>query len=65
MNRVSQTAELSPELLALLACPVADCHAPLIARDGRLVCSRCGLRYVVGDRWINLIPEEAEPPEGR
>ncbi len=59
------TAEVSPELLALLACPVATCHAPLMARDGRLVCSRCGLRYVIGDRWINLIPEEAEPPEGR
>jgi uncharacterized protein YbaR (Trm112 family) len=54
---------VAPELLAILACPVPACHAPLEPRAGRLVCTRCGLRYRVEAEWPVLIPEEAEPPE--
>lgn len=53
---------LSPELLAVLVCPVSTCHGELELRDKRLVCLRCGLRYPVEERWPVLIPEEAEPP---
>jgi uncharacterized protein YbaR (Trm112 family) len=54
---------LSPELLAILACPVRTCHGPLELRGDKLVCTRCGLRYRVEEHWPVLIPEEAEPPE--
>ena len=54
---------LSPELLAILACPVATCHGALEQRADRLVCTRCGRRYRIEERWPVLIPEEAEPPE--
>jgi uncharacterized protein YbaR (Trm112 family) len=53
---------VSPELLAILACPVPECHGPLEERDGKLVCLRCGLRYRVEERWPVLLPDEAEPP---
>jgi uncharacterized protein YbaR (Trm112 family) len=53
---------LSPELLAILACPVTDCHGALVPRAERLVCQRCGRRYRLEERWRVLIPEEAEPP---
>ncbi len=54
---------LGPELLALLVCPVPECHAPLDLREPYLVCQRCGLRYPADERWPVLIPEEALPPE--
>lgn len=54
---------LEPDLLELLVCPVPDCHAKLEQRAGCLVCTRCGLRYRIEERWPVLIPEEALPPE--
>jgi uncharacterized protein YbaR (Trm112 family) len=51
------------ELLELLACPVPECRARLELRDDRLVCTGCGRRYPIEDRWPVLIPEEAELPE--
>jgi uncharacterized protein YbaR (Trm112 family) len=54
---------LSPELLAILACPVPECRGPLELRGTRLVCVRCGLRYPVEERWPVLIPDKAELPE--
>jgi uncharacterized protein YbaR (Trm112 family) len=53
---------LRPELLAILACPLAACHGPLEQRGDRLVCRSCGLSYPVEERWPVLIPEEAERP---
>lgn len=54
---------LSPELLAILACPVPECHGPLEPRGERLVCTRCGLQYRWEERWPVLIPEEAAPAD--
>jgi uncharacterized protein YbaR (Trm112 family) len=56
-------ALVSRELLAILACPVAECHGTLEERGGKLVCTRCGLQYRVEERWPVLIPDEAEPPQ--
>jgi len=53
---------VSPELLRILACPVADCRAPLRAGQDVLVCTGCGRRYPVRDGIATLIPEEAIPP---
>jgi len=54
---------LNPDLLALLVCPVPDCHGELEQRGDRLVCRRCGLRYKIEERWPVLIPDEAESPQ--
>jgi uncharacterized protein YbaR (Trm112 family) len=54
---------IDAQLLAILACPVPECRAKLELRDERLVCSVCGRRYRIEQRWPVLIPEEAERPE--
>ena len=54
---------INAELLEILACPVPECHARLELRDDRLVCTVCGRRYRIEERWPVLIPEEAELPE--
>lgn len=53
---------ISPEVLELLACPVPECRQALREADGALICTGCGRRYRVEDRWPVLIPEEAESP---
>ncbi|MBU0640113.1 MAG: Trm112 family protein [Planctomycetes bacterium] len=53
---------ISAALLAILACPVPECHGDLVQRDERLVCERCGRRYRIEESWPVLIPEEAELP---
>lgn len=53
---------LSPELLAILVCPVAECRGRLEQHGDRLVCVVCGRRYRIEERWPVLIPDEAEPP---
>ena len=54
---------IDAELLEILACPVPECRAKLELCEDRLVCSGCGRRYPIEDRWPVLIPEEAELPE--
>jgi uncharacterized protein YbaR (Trm112 family) len=56
-------SSISAELLKILACPVPECRAGLELHDDRLVCTGCGRRYPIEDRWPVLIPEEAELPE--
>jgi uncharacterized protein YbaR (Trm112 family) len=53
----------SPDLLAILVCPVPTCHGALDVHEAYLVCRRCGLRYRLEEHWPVLIPEEAEPPQ--
>ncbi|MFQ5806524.1 MAG: Trm112 family protein [Phycisphaerae bacterium] len=54
---------INAQLLRILVCPVPECRAKLELRDDCLVCSACGRRYRIEERWPVLIPEEAEPPE--
>jgi uncharacterized protein YbaR (Trm112 family) len=54
---------IDAELLKILVCPVPECRAKLELRDNRLVCTGCGRRYRIEERWPVLIPEEAELPE--
>ena len=56
-------SSIDAELIKILACPVPECRASLELRDERLVCTGCGRRYPIEDRWPVLIPEEAESPE--
>jgi uncharacterized protein YbaR (Trm112 family) len=55
-------APLNPELLAILVCPVPECHGSLAQRAERLECTKCGLEYRVEQSWPVLIPEEAVRP---
>jgi uncharacterized protein YbaR (Trm112 family) len=57
-------SSIDAELLKILVCPVPECRAKLELREDRLVCTGCGRRYRIEERWPVLIPEEAEPPEG-
>ena len=54
---------ISPELLDILRCPL-DPHNRLALEADRLVCTRCGVRFVIKDRFPKLIAEEAELPPG-
>ena len=51
-----------PELLRILACPVATCRGELVVEADALVCQGCGRRYPVRDGIATLIPEEAASP---
>ena len=51
---------LDPELLSILACPVAK--APVELRGERIVCTRCGRRYPIRDGIPIMLIEEAEVP---
>lgn len=49
-------------LLALLRCPVG--RVPLVDRDDRLECPRCGLAFPIRDGIPVLLLEEAILPDG-
>ncbi|MCB0291617.1 MAG: Trm112 family protein [Calditrichaeota bacterium] len=59
---------LNPQLLEMLSC--ANCKGPLEVvateperNDGKLLCRRCGLAYIVTDGLPNMLPEQAEKIE--
>lgn len=54
-------AGVSPELMALLACP--SCRQPLDQRGALLVCRGCGLGYPVRDGIPVLLVAEAVPQD--
>jgi uncharacterized protein len=51
-------ADLPPDLLALLRCPV--CRGELEVEAQALRCDACGLRYRVEDGVPNMLAEQAE-----
>ena len=56
---------ISPELLAILRCPMDPQRQALLQEQGdRLVCQRCALRFKVKDGFPVLVVEEAELPDG-
>jgi uncharacterized protein YbaR (Trm112 family) len=54
---------ITQELLDILRCPL-DPRSRLILDGDRLVCSRCGVKFLIKDGFPKLIPEEAELPQG-
>ncbi len=52
-------AVIDKELLEILACPA--CKAPVVEREERLVCTRCGRRYPIRDGIPVMLIDEAEP----
>lgn len=55
---------LSPELVALLACPKCKGGLTLRPDESAFVCATCKLVYAVVDQIPNFIIEEAKPLEG-
>ncbi len=51
---------MSPELLAILACPNCEVRPPLrLAKDNLLICTECGKGYLIKDGIPDLLPEDA------
>jgi len=55
---------ISPELLALLRCPLDPSHSKLEETADGLVCQRCRLVYPVREGIPCMLPEEATLPPG-
>jgi uncharacterized protein YbaR (Trm112 family) len=53
---------ISPELLAILRCPLNPSKTRLLLEDDSLVCERCALRFGIKDGFPILVVEEAELP---
>jgi hypothetical protein len=49
---------LTPEVLALLACPV--CHGALYAAESEVRCAQCARRYPVEDGIPILLADRAQ-----
>ena len=54
---------ISPELLAILRCPLNP-RTRLLLDSNHLVCERCALRFPIKDGFPVLLVEEAELPPG-
>lgn len=55
---------ISPDLLAILRCPLNPSKTRLLLDGNRLVCERCALKFPIKDGFPVLVVEEAELPEG-
>ena len=56
---------LSPELLAILRCPIDPArNATLLDEETHLTCSQCRVRFRVRDGIPNMLADEAELPAG-
>jgi uncharacterized protein YbaR (Trm112 family) len=51
---------LSPDRLAMLACPI--CHGDLFAEANQIRCSRCRRRYPIEDGIPILLADRAQVP---
>jgi len=54
---------LHPDLLNTLRCPL-DRQSQLVEEGERLICTRCGLKFLITDGFPKMIVEEAELPAG-
>jgi uncharacterized protein YbaR (Trm112 family) len=56
---------ISPDLLAILRCPMDPARAtPLELGETYLLCPQCRLKYPIKAGFPVLVPEEAELPPG-
>jgi uncharacterized protein YbaR (Trm112 family) len=55
---------ISPDLLAILRCPLNPSRTRLVLENDKLVCERCNLRFPIKDGFPVLVVEEAELPAG-
>ena len=56
---------MTPQALQWLRCPIdPKREAALVDEQTHLACSRCQVRFRIRDGFANMIPDEAELPEG-
>ncbi|MBM4068246.1 MAG: hypothetical protein FJ271_04800 [Planctomycetes bacterium] len=55
---------ISPDLLAILRCPLNPSKTRLLLEGNHLVCERCALKFPIKDGFPVLVVEEAELPSG-
>src|SRR5262249_2218863 len=55
---------VSPELLAILRCPLSPSKTKLVLEDNHLICERCYLKFKIKDGFPVLVAEEAKVPPG-
>jgi uncharacterized protein len=55
---------VSPDLLAILRCPLNPSRTRLVLEENHLVCERCRLKFPIKDGFPVLVVEEAELPAG-
>jgi hypothetical protein len=55
---------ISPDLLAILRCPLDPSRTKLLLEKDHLACERCALRFAIKDGFPVLVVEEAELPAG-
>jgi uncharacterized protein YbaR (Trm112 family) len=55
---------ISPELLAILRCPMSPSKTRLVLEGDSLVCERCALKFPIKDGFPVLVVEEAILPPG-
>jgi uncharacterized protein YbaR (Trm112 family) len=55
---------ISPDLLAILRCPLSPSTTRLVEEENHLLCERCAVRFQVRDGFPILVVEEAELPPG-
>lgn len=55
---------VTPELLAILRCPMDPSNTMLALEQERLVCTRCRIVFPTSDGFPTLLIEEAELPPG-
>jgi uncharacterized protein len=55
---------ISPDLLAILRCPMNPSRTRLLLQEERLVCERCALKFPIKDGFPVLVVEKAELPAG-
>lgn len=55
---------ISPDLLAILRCPLNPSKTRLVPDGDHLVCERCMLKFKIKDGFPVLVAEEAELPPG-
>ena len=55
---------ISPDLLAILRCPLSPSTTRLVEQENHLLCERCAVRFQVRDGFPILVVEEAELPPG-
>ena len=55
---------ISPELLAILRCPLNPSKTKLVLEGDHLLCERCALKFPIKDGFPVLVAEEADLPPG-
>ena len=50
---------ISPDLLAILRCPMNPSRTRLVQQEDRLVCERCALKFPIKDGFLTQSPDGA------